>query len=144
MKAKSIISMRVNVRFRLYNPDGSLKTEWGVKNQVTNVGASWGANRSHAATLPVMSQIAIGSASGGKGVGSVALQAQTAIVAFSGVVTVAKIVTYSAIFGPGVGTGNCEEAGIFTPLLAWVDYPAFNKIAGETLAIDWEVHYNNP
>lgn len=54
------------------------------------------------------------------------------------------VVTYTASFGPGIGTGALQEAGIFSAasagvMLARVTYPLVNKGSLDTMSVTWTV-----
>ena len=54
----------------------------------------------------------------------------------------AGMVSVKRTFGPGVGTGNLQEAGLFfgsTPMLSRVIFTAIPKGAGDTVAITWNI-----
>lgn len=70
-------------------------------------------------------------------------QARVALSVVGGTVN-SNTVTYTATFGPGVGTGVLREAGIFNAnasgvMLCRTVFGGVDKPAGDTIAISWQV-----
>jgi hypothetical protein len=71
-----------------------------------------------------------------------ALGSELARVAFTSVTPTDNEVVWVGTFGPGVGTGTVQEAGLFNAssggtMLARATHGAFSKGAGDTLTITW-------
>ena len=97
--------------------------------------------------LPKMRYMAVGTASGGKGAGSNALQNEIARVYMANWDNLGtNQVVYDAYFVEGVGTGNLVEAGIFNEqlagnMLSWSDYGVIPKGVLNILRIQWAHNY---
>jgi hypothetical protein len=77
-------------------------------------------------------------------IGNTSLNNQIARVALDSSTVLGTIVTYSATFGPGVGTGSVVEAGVFNAssggtMLCHTTFPVVNKDANETIVITWNI-----
>jgi len=69
-------------------------------------------------------------------------------VAFTSATVTDNVITWVGTFGPGVGTGTVQEAGIFNAssggtLLARIIHGAFAKGASDTLTITWTLELTN-
>jgi hypothetical protein len=149
MKPFSVIDDRIEpigrVRFVLTGLDGEVKQDFEVPNLVPNLGKGAIAERMKAApAIAAMSHMAVGTGNNGPGPADSQLVAEIGRVALAGTVVAAAVITYTAVFGPGVGTGALQEAGIFNAgaagvLLARTIYATINKAAGDTLNVTWTV-----
>jgi hypothetical protein len=88
--------------------------------------------------------MAVGTGATAPVIGDVALAAEAARVALANTVVAAAIVTYTATFGAGVGTGALAEAGILNAaaagtMLVRTTYAVINKGALDILNVTWTV-----
>lgn len=143
---EDIIEMKGRVQFQLLRADGTEVT-WEVDNLVPNNGKGVIAERMKAApSLAAMTHMAVGTsgtvpAAGDANLGAEVAGSRTALTA---TVVAGPVITYTASFGPGVGTGALVEAGIFnaTPggvMLCRTTFTVINKAAGDTLNVTWTV-----
>jgi hypothetical protein len=141
-----LIEMKGRLQFQLLREDGS-ELVWEVDNLVTLVGKGVIADRMKAApTLPPMSHMALGTSAVAPALGDTTLGAEVAgsRVAFTATTVVGAVITYTASFAPGVGTGALVEAGLFSAaaagnMLARTTYAVVNKAPGDTLNVTWTV-----
>jgi hypothetical protein len=141
---------------KLTAADGTVKDNREVKNLVVGSGKDYIARLMRQAATGVvyaspMSHMAVGTTQTAAVTGDVGLGAEVGRVALtlsSGANTGAgPTATYSASFGPGVGTGALKEAGILNAasggnMLARTTFNVVNKEAGDSLTITWSITVN--
>jgi hypothetical protein len=128
---------------KLTKGDGSTEVQ-KVKNLVVDAGLSYIAARINGDSANPVSNMGIGTGTGAATAGDTALQAQVANIALESASRAQNVITFSATFGAGTGTGAITEAGLFvgnpaTAMLCRTVFPVVNKQAEDSLAIDWEV-----
>jgi hypothetical protein len=132
------------LHIQLFDKSGAPKDSMTVKNLVVSLGKEFIAARM-VSTPSVMSHMAIGASSTAAALGDTALGSELGRVSFQMPASSAgAVVTYTALFGPGVGTGGVVEAGILNAassgtLLCRTVFPVVNKGADDTMAITWTV-----
>jgi hypothetical protein len=136
----------------LYDPDGNLKQHIEEDNMVVNTGLAYIADAlSLSPGDTVMTHMEVGS--GGEVLPSAAdtqLSAALARVALTGSTPTdsGAVVTFTATFSAGVGTGALDEAGIFNnavggTMLCRATYDVVNKAAGDSLDITWTLTFTD-
>lgn len=145
MNLNSSVKLKGELSIKKYNVDNNLIEELNVPNLIVTTGKAYIASRMIGTSAAVMSKMAIGFSDSSLAPGNTTLineppNARADIVATSN----NAIVTYSATFGPGVGTGSIVEAGIFNAstggtMLCRTTFPIVNKDANETIVITWNV-----
>jgi hypothetical protein len=90
------------------------------------------------------SHMAIGSDGTAPDPSDSALGTELARVVFTSATVTDNVITWVGTFGPGVGTGTVQEAGIFNDgttgdMLCRTTHGAFVKAAGDTLTITWDL-----
>lgn len=144
-KINEPMKMRGDVHLKLFDEFGNLKDERFFKNLIVTAGKEWAASQiDDDNNDPKMSHMALGTGTTSPVVGNTTLETESARVALSDTTRDAAITTYSASFGAGTGTGAVTEAGIFNDasagtMLSRVTFAAVNKLANDTLAIDWSI-----
>jgi len=144
-KIKEDIKIKGTVHVTHRDKDGKVKGKFTIPNLVVTAGKQWVADQmDDVSSLAKMSHMAIGTSSTAPAVGDTTLGAEAARVSLSGTVRAGAVVTFSATFGAGTGTGAIVEAGIFNnvtggTLLSRVTFSVVNKAAGDTLSIDWDI-----
>jgi hypothetical protein len=138
-----VIEMRGRVRLQLIRPDGSEEIR-EVDNLVVTSGKNFIASRMKDAVAAVMSHMAVGTGGTAPAVADVALVAEVARVPLGSTAVAGAVVTYTASFGAGVGTGALVEAGIFNAaaagnMLNRTTYAVINKGAPDILNVTWTV-----
>lgn len=129
---------------QLFDKDGNLKLEREEKNLVVTTGLSFIASRMKDATATVMSHMAIGSSSTAAALGNTTLGTELGRSALTSTTVTTNATQYIASFGPGVGTGNVVEAGIFNAASAGTMlnrsvFGIITKDATDSLQITWTV-----
>jgi hypothetical protein len=133
------------LRLELFDEHGQLKDVREVENLVTIYGKTGIANRlMDPPTWGHMNSIGVGTGSTPATVNDNNLVAEVARVNCPGNTGVASGATiqYTASFGPGIGTGALQEAGIFPGVTGGstsnrATFGIINKLAGDTLVIVW-------
>lgn len=132
-----------DVFITLRNSDGSIKEQREIKNLVVTVGKEFIASRMVASTT-AMSHMAIGAGTTAAANGDTALGTELGRVALASSGASGAVVTYTASFPAGTGTGAVTEAGILNAgsagtLLCRTVFPVVNKGADDSLSITWQV-----
>jgi hypothetical protein len=127
----------------LFDKNGDVKDTRSIKNLVVTSGKTFIAARM-VGTPTAMSHMAIGSSSTAADVSDTALGTQLGRVALTASTSTGAVVTYTATFGAGVGTGAVVEAGILNAdtagtLLCRSVFPVVNKGADDGMSITWTV-----
>lgn len=138
------IGMVGDVELTLRDAAGNIKHQLEVKNLVVSGGKNWIASRMAGASDPVMSHMAIGTGSITPSAGNTTLVAEVGRVALTSTLRTNSLVTYSAFFAAGVGTGGIQEAAIFNgssvgTMLCRTVFATINKDSLDTLTINWTV-----
>ena len=115
-----------------------------VNNLVVTDGKEYVASRMKDATATAMSHMAIGSGSTAAAAGDSSLGTELGRVALTSTAVSGAVVTYTATFGAGTGTGAVTEAGILNAsssgdLLCRTVFSVVNKGASDSMTITWTV-----
>ena len=143
-------SITGNILAVLTAEDGSIKQELEFKNLVVTSGKRLVASRLIGTADNSISNLAIGSGTSSPAITDGGLQTELARVAIGSATSSGAVVTYTASFGPGVGTGNINECGLFNSptvgasnsMLARSNSLILTKGASDTLALTWTVTFN--
>lgn len=132
-----------DVFITLRNSDGSIKEQREIKNLVVTVGKQFIASRMVASTT-AMSHMAIGAGTTAAANGDTTLGSELGRVALASSGASGAVVTYTASFPAGTGTGAVTEAGIFNAssagtMLCRTVFPIVSKGADDSLSITWQV-----
>jgi hypothetical protein len=127
--------------------DGEVKDQREIKNLVVSTGRQFIAQsmlKTTSNTPAAMSHMAVGSGLAAASAGDAALGAQLGRVAFTDAVVTNNVVSYTANFPAGVGTGAITEAGVFNAssggtMLCRTVFPVVNKGADDAMSITWQV-----
>ena len=139
--------MTGDLSIKKYNKENKLVQEINVPNLVVTAGKQYIAAKVVGYTgssSNVMSHMGIGTTATVPVQTNTTLNNQIARVSLDSFSVSGTIVTYSATFGPGVGTGSVVEAGIFNAssggtMLCHTVFPVVNKDANETIVITWNI-----
>lgn len=129
----------------LISEDGIVKEKRNVNNLVVTTGKNHIAARMSDTGIPAeMSHMAIGDSDAATSVSDTTLASELARVAYTSATDSDNTITYSALFGAGVGTGALTEAGIFNDssagtMLSRTTFAEVNKLAGDTVTINWSI-----
>ena len=150
---KSGVAMRGMFNAYLYGPDGDLKEERHVPNIITLSGESHVADQMSDQGEGAMSHMAVGTSGTGPAAGNTTLGGELDRNALSGATqagggTAANNVRYTANWTAGDGTGAIAECGIFNAatagiMLARVCFSVINKGAADTLAVKWDIAFDD-
>ena len=143
MNLNEIFKLTGKVHVTVTNEHGEV-VEQRAANLVVTTGKNFTASRMVGIASNVMSHMAIGAGTTAAAVGDTALGSELGRVALTASTATTNVVTYTATFGTGVGTGAVTEAGIFNAssagtLLCRVVFAVVNKGANDTIAITWTV-----
>jgi hypothetical protein len=132
-----------DVSIQVYGADGYIKDSREIKNLVVDVGKNFIASRI-VGTPTVMSHMAVGSGAVAAAAGNTVLGTELARVALSSVTATNAVVTFTASFPAGIGTGAISEAGIFNALsagtmLCRTAFAVVNKSAIDAMSITWQI-----
>ena len=144
MNTNETLKATGSLRVVLTGPDGKVKEDHSFKNLVVNVGKEFVATRMVGTASAVMSHMAVGSNTTAPVAADTALGTELGRVAISSGTRTANVVTYTATFPPGTGTGALAEAGIFNAniagtMLCRTVFAVVNKAANDSLSITWTV-----
>lgn len=144
MNATENLKASGSLRVVVTGADGKVKEEREFKNLVVTVGKNFVASRMVGTASAVMSHMAIGSSSTPAAAGDTALGAQLGRVALGSATATTNVVTYTATFPAGTGTGAVVEAGIFNDptvgtMLCRTVFAVVNKGVDDAMSITWTV-----
>jgi hypothetical protein len=131
------------VEIKLFDKDGNVKDQRNIKNLVVTVGKEFIAERM-VGTPAVMSHMAIGSDNTAADIADTALGSELGRVALASSTSSGAVVTNTATFAAGVGTGAVVEAGTFNAgsagtMLCRSVFPIVNKGADDGMSITWTI-----
>jgi hypothetical protein len=131
------------VEITLFDKNGDVKDTRSIKNLVVTTGKTFIAARM-VGTPAVMSHMAIGEDDTAAAVGDTTLGDEAGRVALASATSSGAVVTYTATFGAGTGTGAIVEAGILNDgttgtMLCRSVFPVVNKGADDGMSITWTV-----
>ena len=117
-----------------------------VNNLVVTAGKDWIASRMQGVVDSVMTHMAIGTGTTAAVIGDTTLETEITrdTLAVSGGVVVDNVITFTATFAAGDGTGAITEAGPFNhatvgDMLARTVFAVVNKGALDSMTIAWSV-----
>ena len=115
-----------------------------IDNLVVTDGKEYVASRMKDASATAMSHMAIGSGSTAAAAGNSALGSELGRVALTSTAVSGAVVTYTATFAAGTGTGAVTEAGILNAsssgtLLCRTVFSVVNKGTSDSMTITWTV-----
>jgi len=141
------IKMTGHVDIVVTDKDGNVKDTRSVKNLVLTTGKTCIAASMLKTTTnsPVaMSHMAIGDGTASAAVGDTAMGSQLGRVSLATATSSGAVVTYTASFPAGTGTGAVTEAGIFNnssggDMLCRTVFSVVNKGSDDAMSITWTV-----
>lgn len=144
MNATENLKASGSLRVVVTGADGKVKEEREFKNLVVTVGKNFVASRMVGTSAAVMSHMAIGSDNTPAAAGDTALGSELGRVALAGSSAVNNVVTYTATFPAGTGTGAVVEAGIFNAgvagtMLCRTVFAVVNKGVDDAMSVTWTV-----
>lgn len=144
MNAQEYIKASGKLQIVLTDKDGNIKEQRDISNLVVTVGKNFIASRMVGATASVMSHMAVGSGTTAAAVGDTALGSELGRVALSSNTATDNVVTQTATFPAGTGTGAITEAGVFNAasagtMLCRTVFAVVNKGVNDAMSITWTV-----
>ena len=144
MLANEFLKASGSLRIVVTGPDGQVKEDRSLTNLVVTVGKNFVASRVVGVASNVMSHMAIGAGTTAAAAGDTALGSELGRVALGSGTATTNVVTYSATFPAGTGTGAVTEAGILNAvsagtLLCRTVFAVVNKGALDSMAVTWTV-----
>lgn len=141
---KSDAKMTGRLKIVLTDANGVVKDERDIPNLVVDAGKDVIAARIVGTASDVMSHMAVGTDSTSPNAADTALGSEAGRVAITSGTATDNVVTYTATFGAGTGTGALVEAGMFNDastgdMLCRTTFSVVNKAAGDSVAITWTV-----
>lgn len=128
--------------------NGDIKDEREVSNLVVTTGRDYIASRMIGTTPATMTHMGVGSGTTTPVLADAQLESQLGNrVTLTSSTVSANVVTYTATFAAGEGTGAVTEAGIFNAatsgvMLCRTTFDVVNKGVNDTLAITWSITVN--
>ena len=127
--------------------DGNVKETRSIKNLVLTTGKTFIAAsmlKTTSNSPAAMSHMAVGSGSTAAAVGNTAMESQLGRVSLASASSSGAVVTYTATFPAGTGTGAITEAGIFNnstggDMLCRTVFSVVNKGADDAMSVTWTV-----
>ena len=137
------LKLKGRLQITMYRESGQIE-RYDFRNLIVDAGKAFVASRIVGTTANVMTNMAVGTGTTAPAAGNTALQAEVARVAFDNAGAAGPVVTYSATFGPGVGTGALVEAALLNAasvgtMFSRVVYPVVNKGAADTMSVTWTI-----
>ena len=146
MKIKDDLKISGELAIIVTDKNGHITQSMKVPNLVVTTGKQYIASRMAGTTATVMSHMAIGTGTAAANANNTALgnelgRAGSPLFSFQ---ASGNIITATATFVEGVGTGAISEAGIFNAssggtMLCRTVFPVVNKQASDTIAITWTI-----
>lgn len=141
------IKMRGDVTVQLFDKDGNVKDTRNIKNMVVTAGKGFIAASMLKTTTnsPVaMTHMALGSSNTAAALTDTSLGGELGRASLASATVSGAVVTYTATFGPTVGTGAVVEAGIFNAsssgtMLCRTVFSVVNKGDDDTMSITWQI-----
>lgn len=136
-----------HVQVTLFNESGDVKDSFEVKNLVVNAGKDFIAAsmlKTTSNSPAAMSHMALGTTNTSASGANTALGSEVGRVALGSATNSQNVVTYTATFPAGTGTGAIVEAGIFNDattgtMLCRTTFAVVNKAAADAMSITWTV-----
>jgi hypothetical protein len=140
---KETLKVTGQVSVVITGKDGQVKDQREIKNLVVTVGKEFIAGRM-VGTPTAMSHMAIGSGTTAADVADTTLETELGRVELGSASASGAVVTYTATFPPGTGTGAVTEAGTLNAssggvMLCRTVFAVVNKGADDAMAITWAV-----
>ena len=131
------------VAIKVFDKNGNIKQEQLIKNLVVSTGKEFIASRM-VGTPTEMSHMAVGAGTSSASAGDTALGSELGRVALATDTSSGAVVTYTANFPAGTGTGAVTEAGIFNAasggtMLCRTVFAVVNKGVDDGMSITWQI-----
>ena len=132
-----------DVLVEITGADGTIKDRREIKNLVVTTGKAFIAARM-VGTPTAMSHMAVGAGTTAAAAGDTALGSELGRVTLASNSASGAVVTYTATFPAGTGTGAVTEAGVLNAgsggtLLCRTVFAVVNKGADDAMSITWQI-----
>jgi len=135
------------VSIKLFDANGGVKDERKIQNLVVTAGKTFIAASMLKTTVntPIaMTDMAVGAGTTAAAAGDTALVSELGRVTLASSSSAANVVTYTATFPAGTGTGAVTEAGVLNAssggtLLCRTVFSVVNKGASDAMSITWTI-----
>jgi hypothetical protein len=143
---KQKVKVKGTVRIIHRDATGNVIEDREESNLIVDTGLAFLASRAVGVADPVMTDMALGTGNTPEVPGDTTLETENARVALAGAIAALNVVTYTASFPPGTGTGAITEAGIFNnnpggTMLNRITFAVINKAVGDTIDVTWTVTF---
>jgi hypothetical protein len=113
-------------------------------NLIVQVGKNFVASALIASSTSPFTNLAVGTSGTAAALGDTTLGSELARMAFTSASAAANVVTISATFAAGSGTGAWQEAGLFNAssggvMFSHVVFAVVNKGASDTITVTWQI-----
>lgn len=144
MKTNDSVKATGQVSIDIFGPNGELKEKAYIPNLVVAVGRAYIASRMKDDTATAMSHMAVGTGAVAADAADTTLGTEANRQLLSSTVVADNVVTYTANYIAGQGTGALTEAGIFNAssagtMLCRTVFDVINKAADDSMTITWTV-----
>lgn len=144
MKTNDSVKATGQVSIDIFGPNGELKEKAYIPNLVVAVGRAYIASRMKDDTATAMSHMAVGTGAVAADAADTTLGTEANRQLLSSTVVASNVVTYTANYAAGQGTGALTEAGIFNAssagtMLCRTVFDVINKAADDSMTITWTV-----
>jgi hypothetical protein len=138
------LKLKGRVSLVLRDSNGAIKESKEINNLVVDSGLDFITSRMTGTSEGIMSHMAIGSDNTAASSGDTALGSELGRVTLTDDAVSGAVITFTATFGAGTGTGAVTEAGLLNAssagtMLCRTVFDVVNKAADDTLAITWTV-----
>jgi len=144
MKTNDSVKATGQVSIDIFGPNGELKEKAYIPNLVVAVGRAYIASRMKDDSSTAMSHMAVGTGAVAADAADTTLGTEANRQLLSSTVVAANVVTYTANYVAGQGTGALTEAGVFNAssagtMLCRTVFDVINKAADDSMTITWTV-----
>ena len=144
MKTNDSVKATGQVSIDIFGPNGELKEKAYIPNLVVAVGRAYIASRMKDDSSTAMSHMAVGTGAVAADAADTTLGTEANRQLLSSTVVASNVVTYTANYVAGQGTGALTEAGIFNAssagtMLCRTVFDVINKAADDSMTITWTV-----
>ena len=144
MKTNDSVKATGQVSIDIFGPNGELKEKAYIPNLVVAVGRAYIASRMKDDSSTAMSHMAVGTGAVAADAADTTLGTEANRQLLSSTVVASNVVTYTANYAAGQGTGALTEAGIFNAssagtMLCRTVFDVINKAADDSMTITWTV-----
>lgn len=144
MKTNDSVKATGQVSIDIFGPNGELKEKAYIPNLVVAVGRAYIASRMKDDSSDAMSHMAVGTGTVAADAADTTLGTEANRQLLTSTVVADNVVTYTAQYAAGQGTGALTEAGIFNAssagtMLCRTVFDVINKASDDSMTITWTV-----